>query len=111
MQCRDRVIKCRNNTSAFRLLLCCDIHFLCCNIFLILLLILCRDNLLTVILNFALSLSLLRHSSSCCDKLLQVALGFCRNNDVIMSRHNYISALAILFYFFLLFLLVFVSFA
>ena len=27
MKCRDRVIKCRDNTSALRLSLCYDIHF------------------------------------------------------------------------------------
>ena len=69
-------------------------------------LILCRDkvvkccyNLSTVILHFA--LSLLRHSSACCNKLLQVALGFCRDNAVITSRHNCISFLSHFFFAFL----------
>ena len=34
MQCHDRVIKCRDNTSAFRLPLCCDIHFCVATFFL-----------------------------------------------------------------------------
>ena len=82
MQCCDNVIKCRDNISAFRIPLCC-------NIFLVLILILYRnivmkyhDNLSTFILHS--SLSLLQHSFACCDKLLQVALGFCRDNAVIM---------------------------
>ena len=65
----------------------------------------CCDNILIVILYFA--LSLLRHSSACCDKLLQVALRFCRDNYVITSRHNFISCLS---HFFLLFLRLFLYF-
>ena len=57
----------------------------------------CHNNLSTVILHFV--LSLLRHGSACCDKLLQVALGFCRDNAIITSRHNYISCLSHFFYF------------
>ena len=82
MQCCDNVIKCRDNISAFRIPLCC-------NIFLVLILILycdrvvkCHDNLSTVILHS--SLSLLQHSFACCDKILQVPLGFCHDNAVIM---------------------------
>ena len=71
----------------------------------VLLLILCRNRVVKchgtlsiAILHF--SLSLLRHSFSCCDKLLQVVLGFCRDNVVITSRHNCISRLSHFFCFF-----------
>ena len=49
----------------------------------------CRDNLSIVILHFA--FSLLRHSSTCCNKFLQVTLGFCLDNAIITLRHNCIS--------------------
>ena len=80
MQCCGRVIKCCDNTSAFRFPLCCDI-------------VKCHDNLSTVILHSA--LSLLRHSSACCDKLLQVALGFCHDIVKLCRDIFHFPALAI----------------
>ena len=113
MQCHDI------SNQMSRQYFCCQTSivlwhsFLCCNVFLVLLLIFFRDSVMkycdtlsTVILNFA--LFLLQHSSACCDKLLQVAFVFCHDNVVIMSRHNYISSFS---YFFLLFMPLFVSFA
>ena len=91
MQCRDRTIKCRDNTPTFRLSLCCEIYLCVATFFFILLLILCRDKVVkchdilsVVILYFA--LSLLRYSYACCDKLLQIAFGF-----VVATKFYYVT--------------------
>ena len=113
MQCHDISNQMSRQYFCFQTSIVLWHSFMCCNIFLVLLLIFCRDRVVkyrdtlsTVILHFA--LFLLQHSFACCDKLLQVAFGFCHDNAVIMSRHNCISCLS---YFFLLFLPLFVSFA
>ena len=98
------LMQCRDNTSAFRL-------SLWCNIFLVLLLILCHDRAVkccdiisTVILHS--TLSLLRYSSACCNKLLQIALGFLPRQSFITSRNFSFSCLShfcCFFYYFLFF--------
>ena len=100
MQCCDKVMKCHDNLSPFILPFCCDIYFCVAPFFFfVFLLILIRDRVVkccdilsTVILHSA--LSLLRHSSACCDKILQFALGFCRDIAVIMLQYFSFSCLS-----------------
>ena len=105
MQCHDRVINCHDNTSAFRLALCCDIHFYVATFFLYFFSYCvttdskeCRYNLSTVILHS--SLSLLPHSSAYCEKLLQLALGFCHDIVKLCWDIFHFPVLAIFFFFF-----------
>ena len=65
----------------------------------------CRDNLSIVILHSA--WSLLRHSFACCDKLLQVALGFCHDIVKLCCNIFHFPVLAI----FVAFSTLFASFA